>query len=119
VEELCKSFFPKAKNMGQAQQTIFRKYKNYLEELSKLPFPPVTLSELKNCVYSLKNKAAPGIDEIGLDIQTAYSILSDILLKFHNKCFELNHCPKVWKIAKVTCYRSLALPQQQIAESFT
>ena len=29
VEKLCKSFFPKAKNMGPAQQTIFHKYKNY------------------------------------------------------------------------------------------
>jgi hypothetical protein len=79
----------------------------------------VTLSELKNCVFSLKNKAAPGNDGVGLDIiQAAYSILSHILLKVYNKCFELNHYPKVRKIAKVTVLKKPNKPSYKDAKSF-
>ena len=105
--------------MCLAQQTIFRKYKNYLEETSRLPFPSVTLSELKSCVYSLQNKAAPGTDWIGLDIiQAAYSILSNILLKLYNKCFELNHYPRIGKIAKVIVLKKPNKPSYKDVKSF-
>lgn len=121
VEKFWKSFFPRAKNknMGPAQQNIIRNYKMYLKEPFELPSPPVTLSELKNCVYSIKNKAAPGTDGIGLDvIQAAYSIISNILLKLYNKCFELKHYPKVWKIEKETVLKKPNKPSYKDVKSF-
>ena len=79
----------------------------------------MTLSELKNCVFSLKNKAAPGNDGVGLDIiQAAYSILSNFLLKLYNKCFELNHYPSVWKIAEVTVLKKANKPSYKDVKSF-
>ena len=100
---MCKSFFPKTKNIGPTQQDTINHYKSYLKESPKTETPAISQTELKNSIFSLNDKAAPGTDGIGLDlIKASFPILVKHLLKLYNTCFELNHYPKIWKVAKVT-----------------
>ena len=107
VKELCKSFFPRTKNIGPTQENTINHYKSYLKNSPKTETPTISQTELKNSIFALNDKAAPGIDGIGLDlIQPSYSIIANTLLKLYNKCLELNHYPKIWKVAKVTVLKN-------------
>jgi len=103
VKELCKSFFPNEKQKGHFQEKTVQDYKSYTREPNQSIPPLITKVELKNSIFSLNSKSAPGTDGIGIDIiQLAYSIISDVLLSIYNLCIKFNYYPKNWKIAKVT-----------------
>ena len=119
VKELCKSFFPKEKQTGPVQENTIQVYKSYIREPTQSTPPPITKVELKDSIFSLNIKSAPGTDGIGIDIiQLAYSTISDVLLSIYNLCIQFNYYPKIWKIAKVTILKKPNKPSYKDVKSF-
>jgi hypothetical protein len=65
--------------------------------------PQITKHEIENEVFSLKQKSAPGVDGISIElIQLAYNLLEPILSQLSNACLKISHYPTKWKVAKIT-----------------
>ena len=75
-------------------------------EKSECLDPPFTTHEMLTTVNSFNPKKAPGPDGLGADIcQQVIAICPDIYLEIANKCLELGHFPKIWKMAAVVVLR--------------
>jgi hypothetical protein len=64
---------------------------------------PITLDELLSALTQLKNKKAPGSDEINIELlKEAPLTLLIRLLDLINVCLRTGHAPEEWNIAVVT-----------------
>lgn len=63
---------------------------------------PFTEDEVIGCIESMSAKKAPGLDHLTADICLAYTRqYTDIVTRTMNRCLEISHFPKEWKIAQV------------------
>ena len=60
------------------------------------------MDELLAALHHCKNRKAPGIDGVNVElIKCAPALLHDRLLQFVNLCWTTGHVPDDWRIAKV------------------
>ncbi|KFM59595.1 Retrovirus-related Pol polyprotein from type-1 retrotransposable element R1, partial [Stegodyphus mimosarum] len=61
-----------------------------------------TKYEIKAAIDRLRNKSAPGLDNIkALLLKVMFGHFTDFYILLYNKCFELSFFPETWKIGRI------------------
>lgn len=62
----------------------------------------IGLEEISEAINKMKNKKAPGLDNINPEIlRKVWTVNSDILINLYNNCFQNGSFPTAWKTAKL------------------